>query len=169
MFDDDQQRGEDERFMRLAIVEAEKARRLGEIPIGAVVVVGGEVVGRGHNRREGNSDPTGHAEMFAVRRAARKLGSWRLIGATLYVTLEPCVMCIGATINARVPRLVYGPRDPKAGAVDSLYDIARDPRLNHRVSVTSGVLEEELSQMLSGFFAELRHGRRSESSLKSNG
>ncbi len=164
MSDEDLARA-DEMFMRLALAEADKARAKGEIPVGAVVVVDGEVVGRGHNRREGNSDPTGHAEIFAMRRAARKLGSWRLIGATLYVTLEPCVMCIGAAVNARLPRLVYGPRDPKAGAVDSLYDIARDPRLNHRIAVTGGVLEEELGKMLSGFFAELRKARR-EGSLK---
>ena len=150
---------DDERLMRLAIGEAMKARQKGEVPVGAIVVVDGEVVGRGHNRREGAVDPTGHAEIFALRRAGRRLGSWRLIGATLYVTLEPCVMCIGATVNARVARLVYGPRDPKAGAVDSLFDIARDTRLNHRVAVTSGVLEGEASRMLTDFFAELRRSR----------
>src|SRR5258706_826044 len=140
---DEEQRVADEGFMRLAIAEADKARAKGEIPVGAVVVVDGEIVGRGHNRREGTSDPTGHAEIFALRRAARKLGSWRLIGATLYVTLEPCVLCIGAAVNARLPRLVYGPRDPKAGPVHSLYGIARDPRLNHPVPVTAWVLEDQ--------------------------
>lgn len=151
---------EDERFMRAAIVEARKAEAKGEVPVGAVLVANGKVVARGYNRRELGRDPTAHAELIAMRRAGRVLGNWRLVDTTLYVTLEPCVMCIGAAVNARVARLVYGPRDPKAGAVDSLYDIARDPRLNHRLSVTSGVLEEPLRQMLSGFFLELRNKRR---------
>ena len=156
---------DDEKFMRLAVAEAEKARARGEVPVGAVIVVDGEVVGRGHNLREIRDDPTAHAEIFALRRAGRMLGSWRLVGATLYVTLEPCVMCIGAIVNARVERLVYGPRDPKAGAVDSLYDIARDTRLNHRVAVTSGVLEEELGRMLSDFFVDLRRRRKASTAV----
>jgi tRNA(adenine34) deaminase len=155
---------DDHRFMRLAYVEARKAAAKGEVPVGAVVVCDGEVIARGHNRRERGADPTGHAEIVALRRAGRHLGSWRLIGATLYATLEPCAMCIGAAVNARVARVVYGPRDPKAGAVDSLFDIARDRRLNHRIAVTSGVMEAELSEMLSGFFAGLR-----KASLPSNG
>jgi tRNA(adenine34) deaminase len=147
---------DDETYMRLAIQEAERARARGEVPVGAVVVRGGEVIARGHNRRERGADPTAHAEIVALRRAGRRLGGWRLTGATLYVTLEPCAMCVGAAVNARVDRLVYGPRDPKSGAVGSLFDIARDPRLNHRVEVTAGVLETELSEMLSRFFAQLR-------------
>jgi tRNA(adenine34) deaminase len=150
----------DEWFMRIAAAEADRARARGEVPVGAVVVRGGEVIARGHNRRERGSDPTAHAEVVSLRRAARRLRSWRLTGTTLYVTLEPCAMCIGAAVNARVDRLVYGPRDPKAGAVDSLYDLARDPRLNHRLEVTSGILEGELSEMLRGFFAELRRSQR---------
>src|SRR5438034_5672538 len=124
---------DDETYMRLAIAEARRAQAAGEVPVGAVVVQGGEVIARGHNRRERCADPTAHAEIVALRRAGRRIGGWRLTGATLYVTLEPCVMCVGAAVNARVERLVYGPRDPKAGAVDSLYEIARDARLNHRI------------------------------------
>jgi tRNA(adenine34) deaminase len=152
---------DDERFMRLAIAEARRAQARGEVPVGAVVVHRGALISRGHNGRERGSDPTAHAEVVALRRAGKRLGGWRLTGCTLYVTLEPCAMCVGAMVNARVDRLVYGPRDPKAGAVDSLYNIARDPRLNHRMAVTDGVLEGELSQMLSSFFAELRRGQRS--------
>jgi tRNA(adenine34) deaminase len=150
----------DEKFMRVAVAEALRAQQAGEVPVGAVVVLDGKVIARGHNRRERGADPTAHAEVVALRRAGKRLGGWRLNGVTLYVTLEPCAMCVGAAVNARVGRLVYGPRDPKAGAVDSLYDIARDPRLNHRMSVTDGVLQDELSDMLSGFFAELRRAQR---------
>jgi tRNA(adenine34) deaminase len=143
-------------FMRTALELARRAARRGEVPVGAVVVKEGVVVGRGSNRRERASDPTGHAEILALRQAARALGDWRLEGTTLYVTLEPCVMCAGAIVNARVPRVVYGCRDPKGGAVDSLYDVLRDRRLNHRVDVTQGVLEQECSVMLREFFRRLR-------------
>lgn len=142
--------------MQEALVEAAAAQRLGEVPIGAVVVYGGRIVGRGHNLRETSNDPTTHAEMVAIRQAAAELGSWRLLDCTLYVTLEPCVMCMGATILARIPRLVYACRDPRVGAVGSIYDFSKDERFNHRVSVTEGVLAEKCSTMLSGFFRELR-------------
>ncbi len=146
----------DERFMRLALEEARGAAALDEVPIGAVVVCGGEVVARGSNRREIDADPTAHAEMIAVREAAAVLGRWRLEGCTVYVTLEPCPMCAGALHAARVDRCVYGAVDPKAGALGTLYDIASDERLNHRYEVTAGVLADESSVMLKEFFARLR-------------
>ncbi len=146
--------------MNEALMEAEAAQRLGEVPIGAVVVHGGRIVGRGHNLRETSNDPTAHAEMIAIRQAAAELGSWRLLDCTLYVTLEPCVMCMGAIILARIPRLVYACRDPRAGAVGSIYDFSRDDRFNHRVQVEEGVLGIECSRLLSGFFQDLRTRRR---------
>jgi tRNA(adenine34) deaminase len=150
----------DERFMRLALDEARAAASLGEVPIGAVVVCDGVVVSRGGNRRETDADPTAHAEMIAVRGAARELGRWRLSGCTVYVTLEPCPMCAGALHAARVDRCVFGATDPKAGAVGTLYDIASDERLNHRYEVTAGVLAEESAELLRGFFASLRSSGR---------
>ncbi|MBI5971053.1 MAG: nucleoside deaminase, partial [Deltaproteobacteria bacterium] len=117
---------------------------------------GGVVISRGHNKKEFGIDPSGHAEMIAIRKAAKKLGSWRLEHATLYVTLEPCLMCMGAIIQARVPRLVFGALDPKAGACGSLYDVSNDSRLNHRVEVESGVYGQESSVLLKGFFAQIR-------------
>ncbi|MDX1643749.1 MAG: tRNA adenosine(34) deaminase TadA [Thermoanaerobaculia bacterium] len=146
----------DERWMRLALAEAERAAAMGEVPVGAVVVSGDEVVGRGHNRRESERDPLAHAEIEAIRRAARTLGEWRLVGSTMYVTLEPCAMCAGALVNSRVDRLVYGAADPKAGFCGSLGDLVRDGRLNHRLAVTSGVLEEECGGLLRRFFEDLR-------------
>jgi len=146
----------DARHMRAALAEAEAAFALGEVPIGAVVVQDGEVIGRGHNLRETGADPTAHAEIVALRDAARRLGSWRLTGCTLYVTIEPCPMCAGALVMARIDRLVYGALDPKAGAVDSLYDIVRDERLNHRMAVTAGVLQEECAALMQAFFRRLR-------------
>ncbi len=148
---------QDHKFMRLALLEAAKAGEKGEVPIGAVVVVGSDVVARGHNLRETSSDPTAHAELIAIRKAAKKLDSWRLLNSTLYVTVEPCVMCIGAIVLARVPRLIFGCHDPKGGAVGSLYDIPGDKRLNHRVEVTSGVMAEEAQALLKSFFKKLRH------------
>ena len=147
---------QDHKFMTLALSEAERASEKGEVPIGAVIVVDGRVVASGHNLRELNNDPTAHAEMIAIGKAAKKLKSWRLANSTLYVTVEPCVMCIGAIILARVPRLVFGCCDPKGGAVGSLYDISNDKRLNHRVQVTSGVMAEEAQALLQGFFKKLR-------------
>jgi len=152
-------------FMQEAVAEAELARDKGEVPIGAVIVHGGKVIGRGHNLRETSNDPTTHAEMVAIRQAAEAIGHWRLLETTLYVTLEPCVMCMGAMILARIPRLVYACRDPRAGAVGSIYDFSRDERFNHKVEVTEGVLKEECSAMLSGFFQELRAGKKPKSSL----
>lgn len=147
--------------MQEALVEAAAAQRLGEVPIGAIVVHGDRIVGRGHNLRETSNDPTTHAEMVAIRQAAAELGSWRLLDCSLYVTLEPCVMCMGAIILARIPRLIYACRDPRAGAVGSIYDLSKDERFNHRVSVAEGVLAAECSELLSGFFRELRARKKS--------
>ena len=152
--------GSDAGFMGEALAEAEAASRLGEVPIGAIVVVDGCVIARGHNRRETRRDPTAHAEADVLRRAARVLGGWRLAGCTLYVTLEPCVMCAGAMVQARLPRLVYGAVDPKAGAAGSVIDVLRDPRFTHTVEVVSGVRAEECSALLREFFARLRRGAR---------
>jgi tRNA(adenine34) deaminase len=146
----------DEAWMREALREAEAAARVGEVPIGAVVVHEGRVLARAKNRRETDRDPTAHAEVLALREAARALGSWRLSGCALVVTLEPCFMCAGALVNARVDRLVFGAADLKAGAVGSLADVCRDPRLNHRVAVTGGVLARESAALLRSFFAARR-------------
>jgi tRNA(adenine34) deaminase len=142
----------DEELMRVALAEAEAAMAHGDVPIGAVVAHDGEVVGRGHNRREVDTDPTAHAELLALRDAAQHLARWQLSGCTLVVTLEPCVMCAGALVLARVERLVFGADDPKAGAVGALYDVPRDPRLNHTVAVTRGVLADECGRLLRAFF-----------------
>jgi tRNA(adenine34) deaminase len=146
----------DERFMRQALALAHEAARLGEVPVGAVAVKDGLVVGTGMNRRELDRDPFSHAELVAMRRAAEAVGAWRLSGVTVYVTLEPCAMCAGAMVQARIDRLVFGASDPKAGAVGSLYDLARDSRHNHRVDVTSGVLGSECGTVLKDFFKALR-------------
>jgi tRNA(adenine34) deaminase len=145
-----------EDFMRLALAEATIADGEGEIPVGAVAVKDGQVVGVGHNRREGARDPTAHAELLAIQAAAKSLGAWRLSGVTVFVTLEPCAMCAGALVLARVDRLVFGTRDKKAGAVGSLMNLAQDARLNHRVEVVEGVLAEECSALLTTFFRRLR-------------
>ncbi|MCB9717331.1 MAG: nucleoside deaminase [Myxococcales bacterium] len=144
----------------LALALAAAAR--GDVPVGAVVVRDGRVVGVGHNRRELEADPTGHAEIVALRDACRSAGRWRVDGATLYVTLEPCPMCAGAIVNARVARLVYGADDPKAGAVRSLYEICSDPRLNHRVQVVPGVLAEPAAALLRDFFRRARARNRAQ-------
>lgn len=148
--------GPDERFMREALVEAHAAAAEGEVPIGAVVVYEGEIIARAHNRRELDEDPSAHAEFSAMVAAARALGRWRLTGCTVYVTLEPCVMCAGLMVNARVTRCVYGAADPKAGALGSLYQLNADRRLNHAFEVTAGVLSDECAGVLKAFFAELR-------------
>lgn len=148
----------DTHWMREAIAEARRGASEGEVPVGAVVVKGDEVVARAHNRRESDQDPLAHAELLAIAEAARRVGSWRLEGASLYVTLEPCAMCAGALVNSRVERLVFGALDPKAGFCGSLGDLVRDARLNHRLSVTGGVLEEECGGLLREFFAALRRG-----------
>jgi len=143
-------------WMDRAITQARLARVLGDVPVGAVVVRDGRVIAAAHNRREVDQDPTAHAELLAIRAAARALGSWRLEQCTLYVTLEPCAMCAGALVLARLPELVYAAADPKAGAAGSLFDIPRDPRLNHRVEVTGGVLAEECGELLTRFFRTRR-------------
>ncbi|MCI0573526.1 MAG: tRNA adenosine(34) deaminase TadA [Myxococcaceae bacterium] len=145
--------------MSQALALARHAAGLGEVPVGAVAVHGGRVVGTGYNRRELDADPLAHAELLALNAAAKSVGAWRLSGVTLYVTLEPCAMCAGAMVQGRVTRLVYGTVDPKAGAVGSLYNLVQDPRFNHRVDVTSGVLADECAQLLKAFFATLR-GRK---------
>lgn len=150
---------EDVRWMRLALEEAKKALEKGEVPVGAVVVKDGVVVGRGHNVRETERDPLGHAELIAIREAARTLGGWRLGGTTLYVTLEPCPMCAGAIVQSRIDRLVFGAADPKAGSAGTLVNLVRDPRFNHRAEVRGGVLEEEAAALLKAFFARLRKKR----------
>jgi len=150
---------DDERFMRRALELAAEAGARGEIPIGAVIVQDGEIVAEAANLKETNGDPLGHAEVLAIRAAAEKLGRWRLSGCTLYVTLEPCTMCSGAIVHARLDRVVYAATDPKAGAVRSLYEILNDPRLNHSPAVSSGVLEAEASAQLKDFFKVLRARR----------
>jgi len=143
-----------------ALAEARRAEALAEVPIGAVIVHQGEIIARAHNRRECDQDPTAHAELMAIRQAAEALGSWRLLDCDLYVTLEPCVMCMGAIILSRVPRLVFACRDPRAGAVGSIYRLHEDDRFNHRVEVVEGVLEEESSYLLSDFFRRLRKEKK---------
>jgi tRNA(adenine34) deaminase len=143
-------------FMRMALREAEQAFLEDEVPVGAVIVHGDEVIAAAHNQREQLHDPTAHAEMIAITQAAEALGSWRLDACVLYVTLEPCPMCAGAIVQARVPWVVYGAADPKAGAVDSLFTLLRDPRLNHRCQTTSGVLGAECGEILSRFFQAKR-------------
>jgi len=146
----------DERFMREALDEAKKAFEKDEVPVGAIVVKDGVVIGRGHNLRETLNDPTAHAEIVALREAARIIGNWRLEGTTVYVTLEPCPMCAGALVLARVERLVFGAYDPKAGAVVSLMGILSDERLNHQVEFVGGVLAQESLKLLRGFFRKRR-------------
>lgn len=143
-------------YMRLALAEAGKALATGDVPIGAIAVYKDEVIGRGFNRREADHDPTAHAEMIAIREAARHLGHWRLDGVTLYCTLEPCTMCGGAMVLARLPRLVYGAVDLKAGAAGSIIDVVRHPNLNHRVEVMGGLLADEATEQLQRFFKGLR-------------
>ena len=150
----------DERWMREAMIEAERAGEAGEVPVGAVIVHEGRVIGRGRNQMEGLADPTAHAEILAITAAANHLKSWRLDGTTLYVTLEPCVMCIGAIFNARISRLVFGAHDPTRGATGSVIDLSEEERLNHHLEVSSGPLREESSAMLKAFFEQLRKGAR---------
>ncbi len=147
--------------MRLAIAEAAQSAMQGEVPVGAVVVLEQDLLGAAGNRRESLEDPTAHAELLAIRQAARQLGSWRLSSASLYVTQEPCPMCAGAILNARIPRLVYGCANPKAGAVQTLYTLLADPRLNHRVQTVGGVLAETCGELLREFFEKMREDARS--------
>ena len=145
-----------DRFMRLAIQQAQIAFEQDEVPVGAVIVHDGQVVGEGYNQRETLQDPTAHAEMIAITQAASAIGSWRLLNCTLYVTLEPCPMCAGAIVQARIPTVVYGTLDPKAGACESLYRITQDPRLNHQVQTLSGVMMEDCRDLLQQFFRQQR-------------
>ena len=146
----------DEFWMKLALEQAAEAVRLGEVPVGAVAVLDGEVIGSGYNRKESDQDPTAHAEIIAIRRAAERLNNWRLIGVTLYCTLEPCPMCAGAMIQARLSRLVYGAKDTRFGADGTIVDVLRQPAFNHRVEVVAGVLAEEAGELLQAFFRQLR-------------
>jgi tRNA(adenine34) deaminase len=146
----------DDYFMRMALREAERALEHDDVPIGAVLVRDGELVAAAHNERELRQDPTAHAEIIALREAARLAGSWRLLDTVLYVTLEPCAMCAGAIVLARIPRVVYGASDPKAGACGSVLDVLGEPRLNHRPEVAGGLLAQECAELLSGFFASRR-------------
>lgn len=150
---------DDERYMRMALDEARLAAEEGEVPIGAVVVCDGRVVSRAHNRRETDADPSAHAEFSAMVAAARELGRWRLTGCTVYVTLEPCLMCAGLMVNARVDRCVYGASDPKGGALGTLFDVSCDPRLNHAFAVSAGVLGDEAADLLREFFRARRRKR----------
>jgi tRNA(adenine34) deaminase len=151
---------DDQVWMTEALAEARRAGEIGEVPIGAVIVregeAGPEIIGRGHNRREIDGDPLAHAELLAIRQAAERMGGWRLTGCVMYVTLEPCAMCAGALVNSRIVRLVYGAPDPKAGYCGTLGNLVQDPRLNHRLTVTAGVLEDESAALLRSFFLALR-------------
>lgn len=146
----------DEKYMRLALSEATAAAAEGEVPIGAVVVCDGEVIASAHNRREVDNSPSAHAEFLAMEEASRVLKRWRLTGCTVYVTLEPCLMCAGLMVNSRIDRCVFGACDPKGGALGTLYDVSCDPRLNHEFQVTSGVLADEAAAQLKAFFRERR-------------
>jgi tRNA(adenine34) deaminase len=148
-------------WMQRAIAEAGKARIKDEVPIGCVIVREGRIIARGHNLRETTQDPTAHAELIAIKKAARKCGSWRLLDTTLYVTLEPCAMCMGAIVLSRIPMVVFGCYDPKGGAAGSLFDLSDDPRLNHRVQLLPGIMEAHCSTLLRDFFKELRKRNRS--------
>ena len=153
---------QDRQFMQLALKEAEKAGALGEVPIGAIIVYRGEVIAAASNLRETTQNAVTHAELMAIQQACEKIGSWRLEDATLYVTLEPCPMCAGAILQSRIPRVVYGARDVKAGCVDSLYRLLNDPRFNHECEVTEGVLAEQCGQILTDFFRALRERKKAE-------
>jgi tRNA(adenine34) deaminase len=162
---------DDVTWMREALSEAVRAESLGEVPIGAVVVLNGALIGRGHNAPIALYDPTAHAEIQALRAAARQVGNYRLVGATVYVTVEPCLMCMGALLHARVRRVVFGCHDPKGGAAGSLYDLSHDTRLNHQLAVTAGVAEEECRALLQRFFHRKRAGneRNGETAKRRNG
>lgn len=151
---------DDERFMKAAIVQAKKAYALEEVPIGCVIVSEGKIIARGYNRRNTDQNTTSHAEMNAIRKASKKLGDWRLEGCTIYITLEPCQMCAGAIVQARITRAVIGSMNAKAGCAGSVLNILEMPEFNHQVEVTRGILQEECSQMLSGFFRELREKKK---------
>ena len=148
-----------EEYMKKAIAEAKRAAQLGEVPIGAVAVIDEKIVEWAHNMRESNQDPLGHAETILIKKLSEKFESWRLEDIIIYVTCEPCIMCMGVMLQSRIPKIVYGCKDSKAGACGSLYDLSNDMRLNHQIEVVSGVLEAECSSLLSDFFKELRMKR----------
>ena len=150
----------DEKYMKEAIRQAKKAWKIEEVPIGCVIVYEGKIIGRGYNRRTTDKNPLAHAEMAAIKKASKKMGDWRLEDCTLYVTLEPCQMCSGAIVQARVKRVVIGCMNPKAGCAGSILNLLQVDRFNHQVEITSGVLEEECSQMMKGFFKELREKQK---------
>ncbi|WP_219834798.1 tRNA adenosine(34) deaminase TadA [Paenibacillus sp. R14(2021)] len=143
-------------YMQAAIEEAKRAEAIGEVPIGAVIVKNGEIIGRGFNLRETNLDPTAHAEMIAIREASRNLGAWRLLDCTLYVTLEPCPMCAGALVQSRIRKVVYGTIDPKAGCAGTLMNLLQEPRFNHETELVGGLLQQECGELLTQFFRRLR-------------
>ena len=151
---------EEERYMKEAIRQAHKAWKLGEVPIGCVIVRDGKIIARGYNRRNTDKNPLAHAELQAIRKASRAAGDWRLEDCTIYVTLEPCQMCAGAIVQARIPRLVIGSRNPKAGCAGSVLNLLQVPAFNHQVEITEGVLEEECSLMLTNFFRDLREKKK---------
>ena len=151
---------DDQKYMQIALAEAQKAADLGEIPIGAVLVIDGEIIAKAHNMRETWQDATAHAETIVIREACKKLNRWRLTGATLYVTIEPCPMCAGAIVMSRISRLVYGSPDSKAGAAESLFNVVNNPALNHMVEVTSGVCSEECTQIMKDFFQKRRSNNK---------
>ncbi|MEW9123774.1 MAG: tRNA adenosine(34) deaminase TadA [Thermotaleaceae bacterium] len=146
-------------YMREALEEAKKAATIYEVPVGAVVVYEGEIIGRGYNQRETSNDPTAHAEILAIKEASKHLDAWRLLNCTMYVTLEPCAMCAGAIVNARMGKLVIGTRDPKRGCCGTVEDLTNHPKFNHRLEVEFGVLEDECSSIISSFFKELRESK----------
>jgi len=153
---------QDKKFMKMALKLAEKAQTLGEVPIGAVVVRNGEIIGMGYNLRETKKDPTAHAEMMAIKMASETVGGWRLLDSILYVTLEPCPMCAGAIVQARIDRVVFGVSDPKAGCAGTLMNLLKEERFNHQVEIQSGVLAEECSGILKSFFRDLRRRKKEE-------
>lgn len=156
MSETDYFREEDYKWMQAAIAEAERAEAIGEVPIGAVIVKDGEIIGRGYNLRETSLDPTAHAEMIAIREASRHLGAWRLLDCTLYVTLEPCPMCAGALVQGRIRKVVYGTTDPKAGCAGTLMNLLQEPRFNHETELVGGLMQQECADLLTRFFRRLR-------------
>lgn len=151
---------QDQHYMQLAIEEAKKAEQLGEVPIGAIIVHDGQVIARAHNLREATQNAASHAELSAIQEANAAIGSWRLENTTLYVTLEPCPMCAGAILQSRIPRVVYGAKDPKGGCVHSLYELLNDARFNHEAEVTEGVLANECGELLTNFFRAIRERKK---------
>src|SRR5690606_35797662 len=156
----------DELFMKEAIIEAKKAEAIGEVPIGAIIVYEGQIIARASNLRETTQNAVTHAELLAIQQACREMGSWRLENTTLYVTLEPCPMCAGAILQSRIPRVVYGARDPKAGCVHSLYELLNDSLFNHKCDITEGVLKEECGELLTHFFKKIRERKKEEKRKK---